>query len=685
MSLNDCKQQQQQQPKQQPQRLCQSEMNLNNDKNDDHDYKHSTIESLSNEIIHHHYHHNNQLQQNDSESIDSSSSSSSTLPTYRYGSNLSSNSNSSTNINNNGMMMMMINNCPINGVAAKIHRIRHRNSQISIQKPINLNEMIINDDDDDDYKIDSSSNDNDNLNYPKQQQQQQLLTSQQQQEIAKNMKIKRSVSNFDSNYLGKMKLKSHLNSLLLMDDNPWRLKRPEQNPNNTNLLAQYLSFEFLNERIHNRLQQEIECSPNNTWRCLNFQTSKSDSATGVNSNNKNNLYTTQSSQRPIKSSDTLIMAKNFSCSEMNLSTATKQARNKQTKQKTVNKRKSFKKFLEHYFHNESTNTRNASVSSEELLTGFDQNFILKRNTPNAGLTDDELYKTSNWEYYHGQQSTILNHSLRTCKKSNRTSSSSSSSTLVNSCYGTTNSKQISNVDKQLEMVANLFNNQCNNGFEDTDYLSVSKHFISNANGDNNQMIAGTTNDNYSDELLLFGHKSAANAKNFWFMTDNNNGDDNGNGLQRKLPYKMVNNGGIETETKSHHWIPSNDLSSSDDSDCELIIDDDDDDDDDATVVVEQQSKRECFDNIIEETIANIEVEDFLNGHIYEDIDHRLFLKRYLHHNNDDDDDDDDNNNLTTSSATNIRNIPDGPCFTLSNQLKTLLQNSNRLKNHYLYY
>ncbi|OTF81739.1 hypothetical protein BLA29_003927 [Euroglyphus maynei] len=383
------------------------------------------------------------------------------------------------------------------------------------------NEMITNDMDN--FRHNNSSD----INYRKQ------LQQQQQREIVKNMKIKRSVSNFDSNYLNRIKWKnSGLNSLIDNDeDNPWRLKRSDNL-----LLEQYLSFEFLNERIHNRLQQEIECSPpppNNTLRYMNFHnTSKSDST-------KHDVHrNTQSS-----SDHSILMGKNLSCSEMNLSTVTKhfqqQHHGKTNPKTTVNKRKSFRKFIEHYFNGNNNNETMVS-NDQPSLNGFDENFILKRNTPNAGLTDDERYKTFNFEHYREP----INHGLRTWKK-NRTTTATISSSLstLDSCYYGTNSRTRSNVDKQLQMVANLFNNQLNNnGFEDTDYLSVSKHFIPNANP---------------------------------MMTDH--------------------------------------------------------------------------------------------------LDNRLLFNHYLHQ----------DNGHETSSTSN--RIPDQPCFTLSNQLKTLLQNSNRLKNNYFYY
>nr|XP_027194918.1 probable serine/threonine-protein kinase cdc7 [Dermatophagoides pteronyssinus] len=276
----------------------------------------------------------------------------------------------------------------------------------------------------------------------------QLLKQQQQreeEEIVKNMKIKRSISNFDTNYLNKLKLKNTKIQNFL--DNPWYLKRPIQNPSSTtNLLEQYLSFEFLNERIHNRLQQELECSPNNTLRYFNFETSKSDSATtGVHNDNNQNQKSLK-----IKShhQDQLKIGKNLSYSEMNLTTISTKKLNQQPKQsKTVNKRKSFRKFLEHYFNNNNGHNETNEQQQQQFSNGYDQNFILKRSTPNAGLTDDERYKILNCKHYSEQQeSNIFNrHSLRQWKKTN-------------------------------QMVANLFNinnNQDNqNRFEDTDYLSV---------------------------------------------------------------------------------------------------------------------------------------------------------------------------------------------------------------------
>lgn len=277
------------------------------------------------------------------------------------------------------------------------------------------------------------------------------------------VKIKRSVSYFDANYLDRIRLKNGQipNSLMLMMDldNPWKLKRPEppvndfgvynKNANNetnqNHLLAQYLSFEFLNKRIHDRLQQELQYSFNTRWRY-----SYSENGENLDSNNDNNNIDNDNNNGNGHNNGTL---KNFSCSEMNLTMMgkksqqmhltkpiTKCSERSSSTQSSLSssmantsnekiKRKSFKKFLEHYFINGSNdnvglNKRKLKSlsSSEELLTNksfesnntnnnncnnsigtssipkFDYNFILKRNTPNAGLNDpNDRFKHSIWK------------------------------------------------------------------------------------------------------------------------------------------------------------------------------------------------------------------------------------------------------------------------------------------------
>lgn len=171
-------------------------------------------------------------------------------------------------------------------------------------------------------------------------------------------KIKRSVSNFDDSLYCKTRL-----------DNPWKLQRPSEQSKN-DLIAQYLSFEFLNERITNRLQKEL--SNQNGNNCLAYFSWETDS-------------------KPAKSEH----FGKLSSSETNLS--------HQPNGRTVNKQKSFKKLLEHYFVSESTSGTLNSVSSHDSLftlgdsvMGYlDQNFILKRSTPNAGLTDNDRFQQSN--------------------------------------------------------------------------------------------------------------------------------------------------------------------------------------------------------------------------------------------------------------------------------------------------
>lgn len=180
----------------------------------------------------------------------------------------------------------------------------------------------------------------------------------------KGCKIKRSISNFDDNLYCKTRW-----------DNPWKLQRPSVDRTKDSLLAQYLSFEFLNERITNRLQQELQPA-----KCLPYYCWDSKSTEQFNSK--------------------------FSSSETNLQMNTTAASSSAQSNPSVSKQKSFKKLFEQYFTGDATpracNTLDSVSSNGSVFTlgssaigQFDQNFILKRSTPNAGLTDNDRFQQSN--------------------------------------------------------------------------------------------------------------------------------------------------------------------------------------------------------------------------------------------------------------------------------------------------
>ena len=266
----------------------------------------------------------------------------------------------------------------------------------------------------------------------------------------KNCKLKRSVSNFDASvyyknrdtYYGAWGFGEEIQTINgTIVDNPWKLRRPKNNENvnlaggiggiTSDWSSQYLSFEFLNERIKSRLQAEV-----GSHHQLSFATIdddfKQDTGTSEHHNGQQQIdsaYQTAQSENSGKhlmvngylngsnkknNRRSLINTK-LSCSEANLSSINNNHSNNLKSQKCskvesnrLGKRKSFKKLIEQYFVSSQPNTDlNHSSSQESLVSSnaysqpsalaqFDQNFILKRSTPNAGLTEHEqLFTQSN--------------------------------------------------------------------------------------------------------------------------------------------------------------------------------------------------------------------------------------------------------------------------------------------------
>lgn len=190
-------------------------------------------------------------------------------------------------------------------------------------------------------------------------------------------------------------------------DNPWKLQKPKYETGKCKSGAPadwnspYLSFQFLNERITSRLQLADGC-PSKLLLATNgggdtsplsdsaYQTSRSDDS-------KEQADLTRLGER---------LHSKLSCSEANLltSTAMSSRKSKGSNANRLAKRKSFKKLIGQYL---SKNASSSSHSSQDSLasgshygTGtsyfapFDQNFILKRNTPNAGLGEQRLLQSN---------------------------------------------------------------------------------------------------------------------------------------------------------------------------------------------------------------------------------------------------------------------------------------------------
>lgn len=213
------------------------------------------------------------------------------------------------------------------------------------------------------------------------------------------------------------------------------------------------------------------------------------------------------------------------------------------------------------------------------------------------------------------------------------------------------------MDKQLELISDLFD---------------SEHFESNEN-----------------DSLLFDESK---------LIDGNGGDvDCLASILKQFDNEQINCCKVNGSTKSmdclsngrrnnnrNNWTPLNDLSS------ESEMDDDDQDNNMDSVHQRHYSKHtqpsSMFDDkheceMVEESIANIDVEDFVNGRLFSNNENRLSVLvpkrcRLVEQKQQKSD------NLCKHHGAIRPNkqLPNEPCFTLSNQLKTLIYNSNRLKN-----
>lgn len=220
----------------------------------------------------------------------------------------------------------------------------------------------------------------------------------------KNCKIKRSVSNFDASVYFRQHDAPATTLSGTTVDSPWKLQKPNYDASSKNGVpdwySQYLSFEFLNERIKSRLQEEINyqrrsIATDNSSIC---DYSRQDSAYQTSRSEDSKQHQIGSRCFAPDRSHTKL-----SCSEANLNTPN----TPKTKAKGSNglgKRKSFKKLIEQYFvhNNSSCDSSTSSLDSSSAyaiepstFAHFDQNFILKRNTPNAGLSDQKFQQQSN--------------------------------------------------------------------------------------------------------------------------------------------------------------------------------------------------------------------------------------------------------------------------------------------------
>lgn len=133
-------------------------------------------------------------------------------------------------------------------------------------------------------------------------------------------------------------------------------------------------------------------------------------------------------------------------------------------------------------------------------------------------------------------------------------------------------------------------------------------------------------------------------------------------------------GGEERQQFRTNWTPLNDLSS------ESEFDEEEEEEEETQVVCTNGStKHDC--EVFEDSIANIDVEDFVNGRLYRNSDHRLsaVLVAKCRRKQTPPAPPEPVPAISTRPLS-TKHLPNEPCFTLSNQLKTLIFNSNRIRN-----
>lgn len=255
------------------------------------------------------------------------------------------------------------------------------------------------------------------------------------------------------------------------------------------------------------------------------------------------------------------------------------------------------------------------------------------------------------------------------------------------------------------MFENILNQAESQLADDQDELTMNHH------GDNSEMHKSNlslSEQNYQPNQNEFVHSKNANNQLQYLKligkSDNslcaNNGKSKSNrksGQQhKKSHYDSTTN--YNSNQNGLCWTPLNDLSSESDFEDEFEYEEMLDQNDER---YEQASVTELF----VENLVDIEVEDF-NCHQFRAVTeppvpmprHHIATsatKAELDQSTNSISDSNPNANRKTSSPLQShlaaekmshRQLPSGPCFTLSNQLKTLLHNSNRLKSqNYFFY
>lgn len=517
----------------------------------------------------------------------------------------------------------------------------------------------------------------------------------------KNCKIKRSVSNFDASVYFRQHDAPATTLSGTTVDSPWKLQKPNYDASSKNGVpdwySQYLSFEFLNERIKSRLQEEINyqrrsIATDNSSIC---DYSRQDSAYQTSRSEDSKQHQIGSRCFAPDRSHTKL-----SCSEANLNTPN----TPKTKAKGSNglgKRKSFKKLIEQYFvhNNSSCDSSTSSLDSSSAyaiepstFAHFDQNFILKRNTPNAGLSDQKFQQQSNIKEYFDNEQSIYEKTWRKKRPSQSTHSNSSQSQ-------TNGRSNFSTIDRQLQMFENILN-QAESQLADHDELIMHLEDNKALHKSNLSLTDQTNCGEFAQTNVNSSSNNSSQLKYLKLIGKSDNSLSAGN---IKMQSKTRKNGqhqhsDYHNQNSGLYWTPLNDLSSESEFEDDFEYDDE---------LLNKAIHRPdpVVTELLIDNLVDIEVEDF-NCHQFRAPEPPVPMPRQhltvipaktaeSQHQSSSCKSENNVYKLTMSPEkqspitvrkNGIPQLPSGPCFTLSNQLKTLLHNSNRLKSqNYLFY
>ena len=281
--------------------------------------------------------------------------------------------------------------------------------------------------------------------------------------------------------------------------------------------------------------------------------------------------------------------------------------------------------------------------------------------------------------------------------------------MPNNAYNFNNRNTLSTIDRQLEMFENVLNQASEASYIDQDCLMTNRLMTNGAQlhrsnlslADQNHFVPHKinlhrANDSFDTNIYANIENNVAHDRLQYLKMIGRNGNsicaNNSNNIKEPKPAQRLSKKQQLKDSNDHFWTPLNDLSSeSDDYDYNDSIVSTGDDEVNCLSSQCQSISDEC-DHYVD-NIVDIEVEDFIDGHQYQ-----APMSKCKHRSpklasiiNSDDDQGMMIGNYSQKAqkprkVDRASKLPTEPCFTLSNQLKTLLHNSNRLKSqNYFFY